>query len=1561
MTKHDQKHELIKAVLLATSVGTSVFSIGLAYAGGPITQLNTSTTGATLQTYTGSDANTYNWGQGTDVHFDGFQFSGNSYVPVFLADDVTIRRVDATTTPANGNIKANGLACGIFAESTSDSFNNPPFNLSPPFNLTTTYPEDSVGNGNCDMEAMVGGDIISRGGLDVFDNDDDVGPYKKAKNIERVDFIFTGGITAPALVSNLAESGHIVTEKSGNNPVQIAAILSLDGTGNPASYGTLLTVDQSSNSPDVAYGLYNSIARTHFEFLSNDPLAATKVFPTHIQFSNEFLGSAFVTLDQLGVGAGVTYFGFSYFPADVDTASGHILTDPSTFPSDTAGNNGDADMYGGTSGYFTLSTLANQTPVAVDDTASTSQNTNITIDVLFNDSDSDPGDILTLSIDTQPTNGTATVNDSGTPGNPADDTIDYLPNANFIGTDTFVYQIDDGNAANGGDSNDTATVTVTVTAIVLDAVDDPVTTQMDTPIDIDVLANDNSSNPVTLTTATAPTNGTAVVDDKGTPALTDDTIDYTPNTGFIGQDTFTYQIDDGSGTDIATVTVIINGQPTATNDAAGTSQNNPVTINVLTNDSDPDNNPLAVSITTAPTNGNAVVNGDETITYTPNAGFTGTDTLVYQVDDGNNGTTTATVTITVGDSDGDGITDDIDIDDDNDGIPDSVEGPGDLDGDGIPNIRDLDSDGDGILDLAESGLSTTEIATLDTDGDGQIDSGNNFGPNGLADPVETTPEAGTVDYDNDGTADNPANHDTDTQPDFLDLDSDNDGVTDAIEAGQPDSNGDGLADAGHTPALTTPDSDGDGIADVHDLDSDNDGVTDTNEASLSDTNGDGLVDGFTDADGDGYDDAVAAIPAALPDTDNDGIRDILDLDSDNDGVTDTTEAGLSDTNGDGIIDGFTDADGDGYDDATTTTPAPLPDTDNDGIADILDLDSDNDGITDTIEAGLSDTDGDGHIDGFTDADGDGYDDAVTAAPATPLRDTDNDGVPDIHDLDSDNDGITDTIEAGLSDTDGDGHIDGFTDADGDGYDDAVTTTPPSPLPDTDNDGVPDVHDLDSDNDGITDTTEAGLSDGDNDGRIDNFTDVDGDGYDDSVAAAPPTPLPDTDADNTPDVHDLDSDNDGDTDTNEAGLSDTNNDGLIDGFTDSNGDGYDDNLQGLNPTGKVRTGLDAVGGCAIDTDAKFDPMMPLLMLFALLYLLRNATVSGQRPVVVARRALSASILGIAAMSASTASTAQEEQDEFKSGLYVGAGIGFSHVKPDTDKTAFEVDEEIDLGWKVFLGYDYSKRISFEAHYADLGEATLKPQGSVDYSVYGLSGLYRFGQKGDNENNDLFTRQGMSYYGKVGVGKMENEGNDVDFHRVNDVHVFFGLGAEYGYKNGIAIRLEADLYDEDAQLYSINLVKRFKKRSRRVVSNSFAEAEPVSAPAQEVAAAPVALVAAIDCQASINTILSSGSIHFRTNRADLAPQSHALLNELADMSNQCADAQIEIGGHTDSRGKASYNMNLSQQRAETVLRYLQAASVSADRLSAVGYGETQPVADNATREGRAKNRRIEFTVK
>ncbi|MGH1338713.1 MAG: hypothetical protein ACRBFS_21545, partial [Aureispira sp.] len=146
------------------------------------------------------------------------------------------------------------------------------------------------------------------------------------------------------------------------------------------------------------------------------------------------------------------------------------------------------------------------------------------------------------------------------------------------------------------------------------------------------------------------------------------------------------------------------------------------------------------------------------------------------------------------------------------------------------------------------------------------------------------------------------------------------------------------------------DTDGDGIINMLDLDADNDGVPDIVEAGGTDTDGDGIIDGFTDVD-------------------SDGLADVLDND-DTDGptgsspctpqaycVSDNSTSLLFDTNGDGIIDNNRDSDGD-------------------GIRDNLDLDADNDGIPDVVEAGGTDVNGDGRVDGYTDLDNDGYADIV---------------------------------------------------------------------------------------------------------------------------------------------------------------------------------------------------------------------------------------------------------------------------------------------------------------------------------------------------------------------------------------------------------------------------------------------------------------------------------------------------------------------------------------------------------------------------------------------------------
>ena len=451
--------------------------------------------------------------------------------------------------------------------------------------------------------------------------------------------------------------------------------------------------------------------------------------------------------------------------------------------------------------------------------------------------------------------------------------------------------------------------------------------------------------------------------------------------------------------------------------------------------------------------------------------------------------------------------------------------PNDSDGDGVYNFLDLDSDNDGVGDVIEGG-------NPDPNNDGMIGI-MVMTMNALGQILEDS--SGTVFLPNEG----PLDTDRDGVFNFLDLDSDNDGLNDVLEAGGIDQNGDGFQDGmfdEHTGTLdvllNAIDTDGDGIANNLDLDSDNDGVGDLIENGMasSDANNDGIVDGI-DTDGDGILDLEDGLPDAFGDSedkgllqsDTDSLPDYLDLDSDGDGIRDLAEIGFSslDQDNNGMLDTiFLDVDDDGINDlvdkdTTVFGGISAADNDKDGVINILDLDSDNDGIADSIEISL----------------------------AINKGDSDGDGIADYLDLDSDNDGIMDALESGNIDEDGNGEADGI-DTNRDGIiDEAIT-----PL-DTDSDGRPNYIDLDSDNDGNTDLIESGndIFDQDGNSQVDGI-DSDGDGLPNSIDNIPAIygnehasePI-DGDGDSSPDFLDSDSDNDGIPDLAENGLDNFDND------------------------------------------------------------------------------------------------------------------------------------------------------------------------------------------------------------------------------------------------------------------------------------------------------------------------------------------------------------------------------------------------------------------------------------
>ena len=292
-------------------------------------------------------------------------------------------------------------------------------------------------------------------------------------------------------------------------------------------------------------------------------------------------------------------------------------------------------------------TPVNDTPVAVDDSGTTAEDVPLTgTTILTNDSDVDTGDILTATATstTPPANGTVIIN--------LDGTYTYTPNQDFTGTDSFVYEVCD----NGTPIQcTTATVTITVTPLndAPVAIDDAETTAEDTPINSTVIMNDSDVDGdniiVNITPVTDVTNGTLTLNADGT-------YTYAPNADFFGTDSFEYEIcDDGTPQECATAIVNItiesvNDAPIALDDMEMTPEDTPISSDVTPNDSDvdvADNLTVNTAPVTAPANGGVTLNGDGTYTYTPDPGFFGTDSFMYEICDDGTPVECAQATVTI--------------------------------------------------------------------------------------------------------------------------------------------------------------------------------------------------------------------------------------------------------------------------------------------------------------------------------------------------------------------------------------------------------------------------------------------------------------------------------------------------------------------------------------------------------------------------------------------------------------------------------------------------------------------------------------------------------------------------------------------------------------------------------------------------------------------------------------------------------------------------------------------------------------------------------------------------
>jgi hypothetical protein len=388
-----------------------------------------------------------------------------------------------------------------------------------------------------------------------------------------------------------------------------------DGNGGSATAQVTLTV-QWVNAPPVA--LADSALTAEDQALVVDVLANDFDSDGHALLVTAVSSAAYGTVQHDG--ASVTYAPNSNFHGS-DAFSYTI-----------------SDGYGGesTAAVAVVVTPVNDDPVAIDDAATTNEDTPISIAALANDFDVD-GDALSIVSLGAPTLGAVTIDGAS---------LLYTPAADLHGSDAFTYTVSDGN---GG----SATAQVMVTILPVNdppaAGGDSALTAEDTPVSIAVLVNDFDSDGDLLAIAAVgqPANGAAVV--AGAQIV------YTPAADFHGADAFVYTISDGNGgqasAQVVVVVTPVNDDPIAQPDSAATSLGTAVTIAVLANDSDVDGDALSVSALSQPAYGAASSNG-VTVTYTPNAGYFGSDAFSYTLSDGNGGSATALVTVAVSGSAG---------------------------------------------------------------------------------------------------------------------------------------------------------------------------------------------------------------------------------------------------------------------------------------------------------------------------------------------------------------------------------------------------------------------------------------------------------------------------------------------------------------------------------------------------------------------------------------------------------------------------------------------------------------------------------------------------------------------------------------------------------------------------------------------------------------------------------------------------------------------------------------------------------------------------------------------
>ncbi|CUI04808.1 OmpA family protein [Massilia antarctica] len=333
-------------------------------------------------------------------------------------------------------------------------------------------------------------------------------------------------------------------------------------------------------------------------------------------------------------------------------------------------------------------------------------------------------------------------------------------------------------------------------------------------------------------------------------------------------------------------------------------------------------------------------------------------------------------------------------------------------------------------------------------------------------------------------------------------------------------------------------------------------------------------------------------------------------------------------------------------------------------------------------------------------------------------------------------------------------------------------------------------------------------------------------------------------------------------------------------------------------------------------------------------------------------------------------------------YIGAGIGQSRsytkaapVIRDLNALGGHVNswnaDEKDMGYKLFVGKQLNRYFAIEAGFFDLGNFNIK--------AGTCCGVLNAEQKYKGVNLDLIAQLPMgerfSVYGRAGMhytkAKTQFSGTRATGmfageHSEKKLNPKVGVGLEYKFTEALALRAEAENYRVDdalrnngnVRLYSMNLVY---KLGRPAAAAPMPAPAPAPMPEATPAPAPAPMPAPAPAPVPVSEKVSfAAEALFDFDKSVVKPEGKAALDDLLNKLQGMNTEVMVTVGHTDSVGSDAYNQKLSLRRAEAVKAYIVSKGVEASRVYTEGKGESQPVADNKTAEGRAKNRRVTVEV-